>query len=770
MTITIKHRNTGKHLHSHGVKYSSGSRQQEVTGYGGRDSNDLFRIRHKNGNKQDFSNGDIIYITHKNTRKNLHSHNVRSPVTHQQEVSAYGNNGKGDSNDYWRVILPRGHIITQGTNFRLQHVNTGKFLHSHRANLRTGSRQQEVTAYKRRDSNDYWFVSEITAVPRKPVPTKYVPIKPVPSRPVTVPNNNNNGTAKIIYDGGVFRFKGKCITIKLDLITKYIPKYFQAPWEVLKSIIEVVLPEGPTGCIGDFTGKQLGTNTLLQKTLCDKIPYDPLRTFSLMSYHVPGLPCGLPVKGKPSDVDATTCITYDKFGSFAVSMNLGTIMCIASVTAGAASLGIIPLIATFSDVVENIGIGFSLKRVYVQKLKNLPYNNGGTIEFKDVTLKGSVFFNLGIQIPTDFMKIGKYDIGKYFGLSASFQYMIDFGNVGGIVKGVINDLKNVNKNTAKSVVNKIIKLGSEISLVIDGNLTVKLKDLTKEILPNFSFALGNVSALLTRGNGYTGMKGGFYISLSSNSAANLLDSIQGIFELFEPVLSRMGIKKIKIPNIGVSLKLFINGDALGFYVNFYSMTVKCIFKYRGSKFSCQFNLDIFTMLKDAAEFIFKKAKALFDETGKVITKIKKAAFRATSKVIGKSIKALSIAAEKTRKFAIKHAKKVLETAKKAAKKAKQLAKAAARKAKKIAQAAVRKAKKIAQAAARKAKEVARKAKQVAEAAARKAKQIAEAAARKAKQVWNAAQLRAKLIWCGTRYWYSGSKRNRCKRDARNRYR
>ena len=168
MTIRIKHKNTRKSLHSHGIRYHQGSHQQEVTGYHGRDSNDLWIIRHKRGNKLYFNNRDIVKLTHRNTKKNLHSHHIRSPVSHQQEVSAYGRNGRGDGNDYWRVIIRRRSRLTRGHYFRLQHVNTGRFLHSHGLRLRNGSRQQEVTAYHHRDSNDYWYVQDAAGGRRPP--------------------------------------------------------------------------------------------------------------------------------------------------------------------------------------------------------------------------------------------------------------------------------------------------------------------------------------------------------------------------------------------------------------------------------------------------------------------------------------------------------------------------------------------------------------------------------------------------------------------------
>jgi dolichyl-phosphate-mannose--protein O-mannosyl transferase len=45
-----------------------------------------------------------IRFTHVVTGKNLHSHRFRSPLTQEQEVSAFGEDGKGDPSDNWRVV------------------------------------------------------------------------------------------------------------------------------------------------------------------------------------------------------------------------------------------------------------------------------------------------------------------------------------------------------------------------------------------------------------------------------------------------------------------------------------------------------------------------------------------------------------------------------------------------------------------------------------------------------------------------------------------
>ena len=87
-------------LHSHDVKYGSGSGQQSVTGVETKtDVNSHWAIQGKSP-KHPCKRGEVvecgqeIRLTHQSTLKNLHSHHFSSPLSNQQEVSAFGEDGK----------------------------------------------------------------------------------------------------------------------------------------------------------------------------------------------------------------------------------------------------------------------------------------------------------------------------------------------------------------------------------------------------------------------------------------------------------------------------------------------------------------------------------------------------------------------------------------------------------------------------------------------------------------------------------------------------
>ncbi|CAL8266261.1 unnamed protein product [Merluccius merluccius] len=95
-------------LHSHDVRYGSGSGQQSVTGVtSAEDSNSYWSVRGTSGGAcgrgVPVRCGQTIRLTHVNTRRNLHSHYFASPLSSNQEVSAFGEEGEGDHLDEWTV-------------------------------------------------------------------------------------------------------------------------------------------------------------------------------------------------------------------------------------------------------------------------------------------------------------------------------------------------------------------------------------------------------------------------------------------------------------------------------------------------------------------------------------------------------------------------------------------------------------------------------------------------------------------------------------------
>jgi len=134
-TVRLANKGSGYRLHSHEVSYGqSGSGQQSVTAINDvANAESLFTIVGSTGSPcsvgQPIANGAIVRLWHSGTGKWVHSHLHRSPISGNQEVSAYEGS---DSGDNWKVEVSSGaaHWMRDGY-VRLVHVDTGKYLETH---------------------------------------------------------------------------------------------------------------------------------------------------------------------------------------------------------------------------------------------------------------------------------------------------------------------------------------------------------------------------------------------------------------------------------------------------------------------------------------------------------------------------------------------------------------------------------------------------------------------------------------------------------------
>lgn len=163
----------GFHLHSHAIAWGSGSGQQSITANDAQaDGNSLWLIKEAHRAPgcsvgTEINCGDKIRLEHVQTKHNLHSHLFTSPVSKQQEVSGFGENGDGDTGDSWEVVCQgREKYWERGSVIQLKHVDTGKFLFTSSSNKfdqkNCGGNcpimgQLEVSASaKKADSKTWW--------------------------------------------------------------------------------------------------------------------------------------------------------------------------------------------------------------------------------------------------------------------------------------------------------------------------------------------------------------------------------------------------------------------------------------------------------------------------------------------------------------------------------------------------------------------------------------------------------------------------------------
>ncbi|AES73555.1 putative glycosyltransferase 39 [Medicago truncatula] len=170
--IKLMHEKTKFRLHSHDVPYGSGSGQQSVTGFPSvDDANSYWIVRPEPGTSakqgDTIKSGTIIRLQHMRTRKWLHSHLHASPISGNLEVSCFGGENESDTGDYWRLLIEgSGKTWKQDQRFRLQHIDTSGYLHSHdKKYSRIAGGQQEVCGVREKRADNVWLAAEGVYLP-----------------------------------------------------------------------------------------------------------------------------------------------------------------------------------------------------------------------------------------------------------------------------------------------------------------------------------------------------------------------------------------------------------------------------------------------------------------------------------------------------------------------------------------------------------------------------------------------------------------------------
>jgi len=115
--VYIRHVNSnGGYLHSHNHVYPNGSKQQQITLYSFTDDNSEWLILPQKDNRKGMfgsflKDGDTVRLQHIPTGRRLHSHDIRPPMSdeeYQNEVSGYGGPGVQDPHDNWVIEIYEG--------------------------------------------------------------------------------------------------------------------------------------------------------------------------------------------------------------------------------------------------------------------------------------------------------------------------------------------------------------------------------------------------------------------------------------------------------------------------------------------------------------------------------------------------------------------------------------------------------------------------------------------------------------------------------------
>ncbi|VDL74896.1 unnamed protein product [Nippostrongylus brasiliensis] len=124
----------GARLHSHDVKYGSGSGQQSVTAVTSSDDVNshwqIYPAFESNCHRGDpIKCGDKIRLKHLTTGCFLHSHHFQAPLSKSyQEISCFGGpKSQSDTGDNWHIICD-GDEWMESDSVKIKHVDTSVFL------------------------------------------------------------------------------------------------------------------------------------------------------------------------------------------------------------------------------------------------------------------------------------------------------------------------------------------------------------------------------------------------------------------------------------------------------------------------------------------------------------------------------------------------------------------------------------------------------------------------------------------------------------------
>lgn len=179
--VTLKSQGlTGGLLHSHVQSFPEGSKQQQVTTYSHKDSNNNWVFQYSRGeepydtanNKEPVLVKDnmVVRLIHPMTGRNLHTHDVAAPIlSSEHEVAAYGNMTLGDLKDNWVVEIMENFgsedsdvLHPLSTSFRLRNKVMNCYLGVSGNSLPAwGFRQGEVVCFKnpfKKDKRTWWNI------------------------------------------------------------------------------------------------------------------------------------------------------------------------------------------------------------------------------------------------------------------------------------------------------------------------------------------------------------------------------------------------------------------------------------------------------------------------------------------------------------------------------------------------------------------------------------------------------------------------------------
>eukprot|EP01083_Nonionella_stella_P006844 19810_1 len=131
--VKLRNVKSQHHLHSHEIKWGSGSGQQSVTaGKDDDDNNDFWEVHAKLGSQcaqaTPIKCNGIFRLKHMETSQYLHTHDHRAPLSRLSEVSGFSPSDRGD--DFRVICKSRSEFWERGQSVQLQNVQSDNYLYT----------------------------------------------------------------------------------------------------------------------------------------------------------------------------------------------------------------------------------------------------------------------------------------------------------------------------------------------------------------------------------------------------------------------------------------------------------------------------------------------------------------------------------------------------------------------------------------------------------------------------------------------------------------
>jgi len=216
-------------------------------------------------------------------------------------------------------------------------------------------------------------------------------------------------------------------------------------------------------------------------------------------------------------------------------------------------------------------------------------------------------------------------------------------------------------------INTLLNAAREYSMRVRGTVYLKLRDQTKNYLPDFKVLDEmDYNILINMGNGPDGDKGssgtlpGFHVFMKPPPLTIISDMISGMVNSLAKILKVGNFPIPKLPSLsGIYIGYFI-GEKIGFRFQVKKFSITCFIKFIGGfGISCKLGMDWLSIFEDAGKWIAKIGKKLFDNSKKAFMKV--------SAKLDDFTKDIAIGSKKIFNDAKNKAKKAYENVKKSVK-------------------------------------------------------------------------------------------------------